>query len=312
MKYDVKKEHINIENYSPFSHINEVSSHLRKNSFYLPFIIKSGEQRPVHPDTFEDLKMEPSQIVAKKLVFPTSSFRTVYEPEEYVFYKLPLLRKITRGLRDLSGLDLERSRVAGKRLKSLPFTGFSFMPEECHSAEDPNFNYIKRTMPEGDREIFPWFYVIKSQNFSKEFEISSAKRIIASWMFFAAKDILLEYHTQNILVDDKANLCYRDLSDVRSSREEVLKPGYPDNKPINGSELLANVFDRTVCKQNLDHLFRYDSKLDASDRKGLKDFIESEIKQYNLPFPDYSIDFPKDSPERIPQKTELVSWRNFR
>ena len=145
-------------------------------------------------------------------------------------------------------------------------------------------------MPDRKAEFFPWFYAISSQNFGKNFEFNCASQIIRSWMFFASKDILLEYHTQNILVDKNSNVCYRDLSDVRSNGESVLRPSFADN--LSSGELLASVFDRTVCNQNLDHLFRYSKKLGNRDRKAIKELIESEIKHYNLPFPNHSIDFP--------------------
>jgi hypothetical protein len=260
----------------------------------------------VHPDTFSDLRLDPAEITVEKGVYPTSSFRTVYCPQENSCYKLPLLRRITRGVRDLPARDLQRSQAASNLLSKHRFEGFEFLPEECHFSEDPSFNYIVRRMPK--RDCFPWFYVIASQRFGREFELFAASQIIKSWMFFASRGLLLEFHTQNLLVDRNANIYYRDLSDVRSLGDAVLRPSYADNLECEG-ELLAAVFDRTVCKQNLDHLFRYSKKLGENDRIHLKQLIQSQTREYGLPFPCYSMDFPKESPERVPAKTSLVSWR---
>lgn len=309
MIYDIQREYQNIEGYSPFSHINEVSPEYQKNSFRMPFVFRSLENRPIHPDTFADLGLKNAEITDEKIVFPTSSFRTVYDPEQNICYKVPLLRRITRGLRDLSAVELQRSQRASELLSKHKFEGFAFLEEECHPAEDPNFNYIKRIMPK--KECFPWFYVIASQDFDKDFEIKTTERMIKSWIFLASKGIFLEYHTQNLLADNNSEIYYRDLSDVRACEDSVLRPSYADKKS-GVEEILATVFDRALCNQNLDHLFRYDKRLGEKESRGIKDLIEHEIKKYNLPFPDYSMDFPKDKPERIPEKTKLVWWRDFR
>lgn len=308
MKYDVKNEYVNIEGYSPFSHVNEVSPKFRFQSFNLPFVFKLGEKRPVHPDTFNDLNLEQNEIVEERKVYPTSSFRTVYDAEKNICYKVPLLRKITRGIRDLSHKELERSKRANEVLSRHNFLGFGFLDEECHSADNPHFNYIIREMLNGD--FSPWFYVIASQKFEKEFEFESASQIIKSWMFFASKGVFLEYHTQNILVSGDTKLLYRDLSDVRAYEDSVLRPSYA-KKEDSMETMLATIFDRAVCNQNLDHLFRYSQKLGEKEKKSLKELIETEINRYNLPFPDYSMDFPKNSPQRVPEKKDLVWWRNF-
>jgi len=306
MKYGVLREYINIEGYSPFCHVNEISPAYQKTPFMLPFVLRNGRVCPVHPDTFHDLGLDKSEIVAERMVYPTSSFRTVYDPKQNVFLKVPVLRRITRGIRDLPNRELIRSNRAGELLSKIPFEGFSFMPEECHFADDPNFNYIKRRLP--NKELLPWFYVISSQKFDKEFELNCVDKIIRSWMFYASKGLLLEYHTQNILVSPNAELCYRDLSDVRSATDLVLSP----DKPSDLGDMLATVFDRAVCNQNLNHLFRYDKRLTQSDRNSIKALIASEIAYYGLPFPAYSMDFPKDSPKRVAQKIDLVDWRDFR
>jgi hypothetical protein len=307
-KYNIQKEYLNIENYSPFSHINEVSPKFRRSPFKMPFVFRSHESRPVHPDTFTDLNLNLIDIIDEKEVFPTSSFRTVYDPEENVCYKVPLLRTITRGLRDLPHKELQRSQKASDLLSSHKLDGFDFLPEECHYANNPVFNYIKRSMP--DLESFPWFYVIASQDFDKEFEINATSKIIKSWMFFASKGIFLEYHTQNILVDKESNIIYRDLSDIKSNQHSLLSPSYYDSL-LEKNDILATIFDRTVCNQNLDHLFKYSKKLGDQEYDFFKSLIESEIEKYNLPFPKYSMDFPIDKPQRIPEKTQLVHWRNF-
>jgi hypothetical protein len=307
--YDIQKEYINIEGYSPFCHINEVSPKYQRDPFQLPFVHKYSEERPVHPDTFHDLGLNEKDVIKSKIVFPTSSFRTVYDPEHDLCYKLPLLRRITRSMRNLPPKELQRSERASVFLSQHPFEKFKFLPEKCHPAEDPNFNYIIREMPE--QECFPWFYVIRSQKFSSSFEMDCMLQIIRSWMFLASKGVLLESpHTQNILVDASSTVYYRDLSDVRVIQDPVLRPSYYDSLSCEG-EALSAIFDRTVCNQNLDHLFRYSQKLGTKERKTIKDLIESEIQKYELPFPNYSLDFPHNKPERVPQRVALVSWRDF-
>ncbi|MBI4447802.1 hypothetical protein HY643_02385 [Candidatus Woesearchaeota archaeon] len=308
MDYDVKKEYINIDNYSPFCHVNEVSPQFRQSPFMLPFVSRFGEERPVHPDTFQDLSLKMNEVIKEELVHPTSSFRTLYFADQNVCYKVPLLRRITRGLRDLTEKELRRSEHATAILSAQKFSSFSFLREECHHAEDPNFNYIKRDMPE--IESHPWFYVIKSQEFEGDFMKKCLTNIIQSWMFFASKGIFLEYHTQNLLMDNKSNIIYRDLSDVRSDKDPILCPTYLADNPELGV-MFAAIFDRAVCNQNLDHFFRYDTKLGNKEKENIKQLIESEIKKYNLPFPNYSMDFPKDQTQRVPKKTSLVYWRDF-
>ena len=297
-KYDYTKEYINIENYSPFSFINEVSAKYRFRPFKMPFVNVEGKEYPVHPDTFTDLSLNKKDVAREIKVFPTSSFRTVYFPDENICYKVPVLRKITRGIRNLSNKSLRRSEEAGKALKKTECDNFSFLEEECFYGPKEEFNYIKRRMP--DVDIFPWFFVVKSQKFDKEFLMKAIENIIKTWMFFASNDIYLEYHTQNILVDEKADIYYRDLSDVRSTSVEILKPSYLKTAK-DGEEILSVVFDRTVCRQNLDHVFRYDTIL-GNDLKGkIKDTIKYYIGRYDLKFPPYSMDFPV--------RTGLVEWR---
>jgi hypothetical protein len=204
-------------------------------------------------------------------VAPTSSFRTLYDAEKNICYKVPLLRKITRGIRDLPHKELQRSARGSVLLSGNRFRGFNFLPEKCYYMKDPHFNYIERKMPEGD--FSPWFYMIASQKFDEKFEISTASQIIRSWMFFASRGIFLEYHTQNILVDRNSNLLYRDLSDVRENGNSISRPSYVREE--DGMEtMLAAIFDRAVCNQNLDHLFRYSKKLQNKEKNSLKELIE--------------------------------------
>lgn len=303
MKYDVRREYVNISGYSPFCHVNEVSPEYRTSPFMLPFVFR-GSAKPVHPDTFRDLGLSNDESVGEVEVYPTASFRTVYEPRMNVCYKLPLLRKITRGVRSLPNGELRRSQAASEILSKNRLKGFSFLGEECVYDSDENFNYIVRKMPEG---YFPWFYAIASGEFGREFELEAASKIVSSWMHYASLGIFLEYHTQNLLVNEKCEICYRDLSDVRTLNG-ALRPSYCDALEKE-SDMLAMIFDRTVCSQNLDHLFRYDRRLGEGDRKSMAELIASEIKELGLAFPNYSLDFPHDRPERTPMKTGLTRWR---
>lgn len=300
-------EYINISNYSPFSHINEVSIEYQKKAFMLPFIKKNGNILPVHPDTFSDLNIDRKDIVKEILVYPTSSYRTVYDPENNICYKLVLLRKITRSIRNLPNKELERSMLASKMLNEYKFENFTYLKEDCIFNDDQNFNYIIREMPKV--ETFPWFYVIASQKFEKDFQLKCITNIIKSWMFFASKGIYFESpHTQNYLVDKNANIYYRDLSDIRNLDYEIMKPSFLEELSSN-DEILSIFFDRAICNQNLDHLFRYCQNMNDNDIKFIKDLIINEIKKYNLPFPNYSMDYSKKKKGHIPEKVSKVKWR---
>lgn len=157
-------------------------------------------------------------------------------------------------------------------------------------------------------KTYPLFYVIKSQRFGKEFMKKVIKNIIKTWFFFAKKGILLEYHTQNILVDKKVRIYYRDLSDIRVWKNRFLKPEF---KIKDESELRSLVFDRTVCLQNLDHFFKYDTKLGEKGRKEIKEFLKRELENSGLKFPNYTVNFSQKETEIIPKKYELVFWRDF-
>ena len=305
--FNPEYEHINIDNYSPLCHINEVSKKYQKEPYDLYFIKKDGKDIPIHPDTFEDLNLDKESIVFKRKVYPTSSTRAVYDPEKNICYKLYLLRKITRSIRHLSNKELDRSVIGGKLLSQYTLPNFTYLKEECNYMSDEVYNYIIREMP--NVNTYPWFYVIKSQKFSKEFELKCMTRIIQSWMFYASQGIYFESaHTQNYLVDDEANIYYRDLSDIRSLEYEEMTPSYYNDLNDLG-EMLSIFFDRSMCNQNLDHLFRYSTKLNDEDFSYIRELILSEIEKYNLPFPDYSMDYAKDKAGHVPEIIEKVKWR---
>lgn len=308
-RYDVELEYINIDNYSPFAHINEVSLKYRYDPFILNFVSLPGKKHPipVHPDTFSDLGLNERDISKSLTVYPTSSFRTVYSPDQNCCFKLPLLRKITRDVRGLSRDELDFSAAASKLF--FDYRCPSFMPLlECQFyADDPNFNYIKRFMP-SETPVVPWFYVIKSQKYDAEFVEKAIYNIINSWMFFAKRDILMEYHTQNILVDENAHVVYRDMSDVRSIYRPALRSRFVDLLE-NDEDIRSIIFDRAVCNQNLDHVFKYDTVLGEAGKLRIKQLIRDKIDEYDLEFPRYSMDFPHDKTDRIPEKTELTWWR---
>ncbi len=307
MIFNPYNEYINISNYSPFSHINEVSPEYQKKSFMLPFIKIEDKILPVHPDTFDDLNLDVNDIAYEILVYPTSSYRTVYDPKNNICYKLALLKKITRSIRNLPSKELNRSLISMELLDKYNFKNFNYLKETCVFNENEIFNYIIREMPKV--KTYPWFYVIASQNFSKDFQIKCITNIIKSWMFFASKGIYFESpHTQNYLVDLDANIYYRDLSDIRNLDYEIMTPSFYNDLSCIG-EMLSVFFDRAICKQNLEHLFRYCVDLDNEDFNYIRNLILSEIKLYNLKFPNYSMDYSKTKSGHIPEKVDKVRWR---
>jgi len=306
MKYSIELEYINIDNYSPFSHINEMSERYRYDKYLLPYILHEWKIIPVHPDTMSDLQIPDSQILFHKEVYPTSSFRTVYLKEDNTFLKLPIQRKITRWLRDLSTKQILRSEFAAELLNRNPLKGFSFLGENWHIFKDEKFNYIVREIP--DIQLYPLFYVIKSQKYKKDFLMKLISNIISTWMFYASRDIYLEYHTQNILVDKNANIYYRDLSDIKSYWVSIIQPSYVNNL-ANRSELNSLMFDRSVWNQNLSFFLTYYKELD-SEILTIKQIIKNNIEKYSLWFPNYSLDFTYDKPIRTPVKVPLNFWRN--
>ncbi|EKE29534.1 MAG: hypothetical protein ACD_2C00153G0005 [uncultured bacterium (gcode 4)] len=306
MRYNIGLEYINIENYSPFCHINEMSLEYRYSPFQMPFILHQNIEVPVHPDTFEDLKLSKKDIIYTKEVHPTSSFRTVFLEDENIFLKVPLLRNITRWLRDLPAKQVLRAHYAAGLLEDNKCVGFDFLREEWKLFEDERYNFIKRTIP--DTRLYPLFYIIKSQDFEIEFILRVMKNIISTWAYYASQDIYLEYHTQNILIDDNANIHYRDLSDIKSYSDSMIKASFikylPEKKDFN-----SLIFDRAICNQNFDFILKYHPEIREYIPE-IKSYIRSSIEKYGLNFPsDYSYDFDYANPERIPERTTLVSWR---
>lgn len=299
MKYNIRNEYINIENYSPFSHVNEVSECYQKTPFYLPIVVIDNKIVPIHPDTLNDLKIDNSNILFKILVYPTSSFRTVYYKNQNIFIKLSLTRTITRGIRTLPNKDLKRCEMSYEVLKNINIKHFKVLEEIPIYHQDERFNFIIRKIP--NKKIEPLFSIIRKQKLSNKKMIFLVKRLIDIWLLLATKGLFLEFHTQNILVDDKLDIYYRDLSDVRSVKYNIV-PSYD----IAERDLMTLSFDKTFCEQNLNHIFRYYDKL---DKKIIIDYIKKKIKYYKLDFPDYSLTFDKYKKERIPIKVEKTKYR---
>lgn len=304
-KYNYKFEYKNISNYSPFSHINELPYKYRRASFLLPIINYNNKQIPVHPDMFSCLNLDKKLIIKKVRVYPTSSFRTVFYPPQNICWKLPLKRKITRGLRDLDKKQIDRSEIAQKILSEFNCEHFTYLAEKCFSFKNPDFNYIKRTMPTGD--VFPLFSVISQDVFPRKILMNIIRNIIYSWMFWVSKGLYLEYHSQNILVNKKGQIIYRDLSDIKSDKFTILKPSYYSQLK-DKSELASVIFDRAVCDQNLDHFYKY-KKFTDEEVVVIKDWIDMFSKLFNIKFPDYSLDFEPNIARRVPIRKKITTWR---
>lgn len=306
-KYDPLTEQINIKDYSPLSHINNISKVYQNNAFLLPFIEKNGKIIPIHPDTLDDLNISHKDVCKYELVYPTSSFRTVYSKEKNICYKLPVLRQITRSIRSLSNKEMKRSELAQKELSKYSYPNFEYLEEKCFYNEEEIFNYLIRYMP--DKKIYPWFYCLATNDFSKEFQIKVIENMINIWMFYASKGIYFESaHTQNFLVDDEATIYYRDLSDIRILEYEIMTPSYI-NELKSKKELLSIFFDRSMCSQNIEHFIKYCKDITEEDIKYIKDIIKREIKKYNLEFPSYSMNYDKNKSGHHPIKTKLVRLR---
>lgn len=299
MKYQIKNEYINIDNYSPYSHINGVSDKYQNQVFKLPIVNINNSIVPIHPDTFNDLKVDIKNILFYVDVYPTASFRTVFYREKNIFIKLPLLRQITRGIRDLPKKELDRSKLAGELLRKLKINHFNYLEEIPIYNENDNFNYIIRKIP--DKNIIPLFTIIRKKSLSQKKMIILMKRLIDIWLEIASKGIFLEFHTQNILIDKDLNIYYRDLSDVRSYKYHLLS-SYVSTE----CDLMTLSFDKTFCEQNLEHIFRYYKEL---DKKIIVQYIKEKINYYQLTFRDYSLTFSKNSKERIPIKVTKTKYR---
>lgn len=302
-----KEEHTNIANYSPLSHINKVSKEYHDGYFLMPFIEHEGEFTPIHPDMLSDLGLDPKSIVDKRIVYPTSSTRTVYDRDNNVCYKLPVLRQITRSIRNLKTKELDRSTIASSYLSKYSYPNFYIIPEETHRFKDENFNYIIRKMP--DKRVYPWFYLIVSNKFSKEFMMRVIAKIIDVWFFYASKGIYFEsFHTQNLLVDEEGSLYYRDLSDIRIIEEDIMCPSYLDEL-ADEKELHSIFFDRSVLSQNIEHFIRYRKDLKNEDIELIKKMIRDSMEKYGVDFPNYSMNYDKNRDGHHPIKTDIVRLR---
>ena len=299
MKYNIKNEYININNYSPFSHVNEVSKKYQKSKFKLPIVNIDNSIIPIHPDTFNDLKLDPSNILFYIDVYPTSSYRTVYYKDKNIFLKLPILRNITRGIRNLPNKELERSKKAYQILKDIKIKHFNILEEIPIFNNNENYNYIIRKTP--DKKITPLFTIIKQKKYSQKRINNLIKRMINIYLELASNHIFLEFHTQNILIDSKDNIYYRDLSDVRSIKYNII-PSYKATE----KDLLTLSFDKTFCDQNLNHIFNYYKSLDKQE---IIKYIKKKIKYYNLEFHNYSLGFSNANQKRIPIKKPLTEYR---
>lgn len=306
-KFTIENEHINIDSYSPLWYINDISKEYQKGYFLLPFIEDSGAEIPIHPDTLNDLNIPRSKIVDEKLVYPTSSTRTVYEENENVCYKLPVLRKITRSVRTLSEKELLRSEIASSYLSKYEYPNFEILKEECFHNKNEILNYIKRYIP--NKKVYPWFYLIATEKFSKTFMLEVIKKIIDIWMYYASCGIYFEsFHTQNILVDEDGNIYYRDLSDVRILEEELMCPSYLSELK-NRAEFHSIAFDRSVIMQNIEHFIRYRKDLNEDDIDFIKSEIANKIKEYDLEFPNYSMNYDTKVKGHHPIPCDLVNLR---
>lgn len=285
-------EHINIENYSPLSHINNVSSCYQHDAYLLPYIRRYNKVIPIHPDTLDDLNISREEVEYYKLVYPTSSTRTVYILEDNICLKIPVLRQITRSIRDVKNKEIKRSEIATKELSKYTYPNFYILDEECHQNEEEIYNYIIRKMP--DTRIYPWFYLIVSNTKDKTFMIEVISRMVNIWMFYASKGIYFESaHTQNFLVDDNANIYYRDLSDIRILEYEEMRPSYLEELK-DEKELHSIFFDRSMLSQNIEHFIRYCSNITDDDISSVKEIINASITKYNISFPDYSMNYDKN------------------
>jgi len=307
-QYDPLTEQVNIENYSPLSHINHISKVYQNDAFLLPFIEKGGKIIPIHPDTLDDLNISRKSVSKYELVYPTSSFRTVYSEDKNICYKLPVLRQITRSVRSMPNKEMMRSEIASKELSQCPYPDFEYLKEQCFYGDEENFNYLIRYMP--DKKIYPWFYCIKSQQFSKEFQMKAIENMICIWMYYASKEIYFESaHTQNFLVDENASIYYRDLSDIRILDYDIMTPSYMGELKNRG-EMLSIFFDRSMCSQNIEHFITYCDSVTGEDIKYIKSIIQREIEKYNLEFPDYSMNYDKNRSGHHPVKTKIVRLRD--
>lgn len=300
--FNPELEHINIKNYSPLSHINNVSPCYQHDAYLLPYIKDGTKDIPIHPDTLDDLNIKRQDVLYYKLVYPTSSTRTVYVFEDNVCLKIPVLRQITRSIRDVKNKEIERSKIATKELSKYSYPDFKFLEEECILGSQENFNYIIRKMP--NTRLYPWFYLIVTKKYSKIFMIDIISKMVNIWMFYASHGIYFESaHTQNFLVDRKGNIYYRDLSDIRILEYEIMKPSYL-HELKNDLELHSIFFDRSMLSQNIEHFIRYRDDLTSEDIDNIREIIKTAIIKYKIDFPDYSMNYDKNREGHHPIQVE--------
>lgn len=300
--FNPQLEHINIANYSPLSHINNVSKCYQHDAYLLPFISDGKKEIPIHPDTLDDLNIKRQNVLYYKLVYPTSSTRTVYVLDENICLKIGVQRQITRSIRDVKNKEIERSIIASKELNKYSYPDFNILEEECIINDNEKYNYIIRKMP--NVRIYPWFYLIVSNKYSKEFMIDVIKKMVNIWMFYASHGIYFESaHTQNFLVDSNGCIYYRDLSDIRIMEYEIMKPSYL-NELKDELELHSIFFDRSMLSQNIEHFIRYRDDLKQDDIDKIKIIIKEAINKYNIKFPDYSMNYDKNKEGHHPIRVD--------
>lgn len=300
--FNPEYEHINIANYSPLSHINNVSPCYQHDAYLLPFINRYNEEIPIHPDTLDDLHISREEVLYYKLVYPTSSTRTVYVFEDNICLKIPVLRQITRSIRDVKNKELNRSKIASTELSKYSYPDFHILKENCKYQKEEIYNYIVREMP--DVRIYPWFYLIVSNKYDKKFMLSIISKIVNIWMYYASHGIYFESaHTQNFLVSESGEVYYRDLSDIRILSYDEMKPSYlPELK--DEKELHSIFFDRSVLSQNIEHFIRYCKDITDEDILWIKNMINEAIAKYNIPLPDYSMNYDKNREGHHPIQIE--------
>lgn len=300
-------EHINIEKYSPLSHINNVSKCYQHDAYLLPYLLIDNEYIPIHPDTLDDLNISREEVKYYKIVYPTSSTRTVYSLEDNICLKIPVLRQITRSVRDVKDKEIIRSEIATRELKKYSYPNFYILEEECHKNKKEIYNYIIRKMP--NIRLYPWFYLIVSNIKDKSFMIEVINKMINIWMFYASHGIYFESaHTQNFLVDDNGNIYYRDLSDIRILEYQEMCPSYLDELK-DEKELHSIFFDRSVLSQNIKHFINYRQDITDNDILNIKKIINDSISKYNISFPDYSMNYDKNRSGHHPIRVEKSQLR---
>lgn len=305
--FNPQLEHINIANYSPLSHINNVSKCYQHDAYLLPFIIDGNKEIPIHPDTLDDLNIKRQDVLYYKLVYPTSSTRTVYVLDENICLKVGVQRQITRSIRDVKNKEIERSIIASRELSKYSYPDFNFLEEDCILNDNEKYNYIVRRMP--NAKIYPWFYLIVTPKFNKDFMIDVIDKMVNIWMFYASKGIYFESaHTQNFLVDGNGCIYYRDLSDIRIMEYEIMRPSYMEELK-DELELHSIFFDRSMLSQNIEHFIHYRKDLEQSDIDKIKAIIKEAIIKYNVKFPDYSMNYDKKREGHHPIQVEKSCLR---